>query len=136
MFNITTRSNILKSSFRNAVFHQSRTLQQRYTNSQAQTVKRGAFDTTGIFIFSSICLGTFGLGVWQIQRYKGKVDLISTSSDISLQDAVALPPSQTERQLMEDLTLHTGHRFLLSGRFDHSKGLHRPASVALRKASL
>ena len=52
------------------------------------------------------------------------MDLISTSSDISLQDAVALPPSQTERQLMEDLALHTGHRFLLTGRFDHSKGKH------------
>lgn len=122
-------------------------------NNQKQAVKNTPFDTTGIVIFSSICLGSFGLGVWQLQRwvtlstcyhhflcnkytsnttnikslnffhrYNWKANLVSAVGEISLDDAMELPSSPTQKQLTDDLISTLGRRFVLTGRFDHSKG--------------
>ncbi len=41
----------------------------------------GEFGTAGRIFFSSLCLFTFGLGVWQTQRYFEKVDMVQTRKE-------------------------------------------------------
>jgi hypothetical protein len=69
----------------------------------------------GPAVFSSVCLGAFGLGVWQIKRYQWKVNLLQTMADRAKEDPLEF------NEMREALV---GRRVLLNGTFDHSQGIH------------
>ncbi|KAL3786867.1 hypothetical protein HJC23_013788 [Cyclotella cryptica] len=48
----------------------------RPTSNNAPTEKTNAISTAGTLFFTSLCAITFGLGVWQTQRYFEKVELV------------------------------------------------------------
>ena len=78
-------------------------------------------DVAGIVVFGSICLGTFGLGCWQVQRYNWKVDLLKTAKERYEMEAQVLPERKlSQGELYEYLQDISGQRLALTGSFDHS----------------
>mmetsp|Transcript_20144 Transcript_20144/g.28873 ORF Transcript_20144/g.28873 Transcript_20144/m.28873 type:complete len:278 (+) Transcript_20144:76-909(+) len=85
-------------------------------------------DKIGIVVFSSICIGTFSLGVWQIQRYHWKTNKID-----SMKDSLSCEPVDA-LTLNNDFSKLNGRRIKIKGYFDHSKELKlglRSAPVSL-----
>jgi surfeit locus 1 family protein len=69
----------------------------------------------GQAFFGSLCVGTFGLGVWQTQRYFEKVELVEKRQrDLSMDP---VPLESYEKLLKTDNFC----RLQLSGRFDHRR---------------
>lgn len=62
----------------------------------------------GVVFFGSLCLGTFGLGVWQTKRYIEKVEMIEERDR-----RMGLPPTENVNA--------TEGRIRLKGTFDHKK---------------
>lgn len=89
--------------FPSAGFFQLKIQQQTMT---AQVQK--PLGKAGIAFFGSLCAGTFGLGVWQTQRYTQKVELLAKRDR-----DMALAPSNNVRS--------TVGRIQVRGTFDHEK---------------
>jgi surfeit locus 1 family protein len=89
----------------------------------------------GVVFFGSLCLGTFGLGVWQSKRYGEKVE------QLALRDAaMALPPSDNLYENDSDdnavVVVGGGRRIRLRGTFDHAKEFYvGPRGSPLRQST-
>lgn len=57
----------------------------------AASASQPGLSLAGKFVFGSLCAGTFGLGVWQTQRYLEKVELVEARAN-----ALAQPPLDVE----------------------------------------
>lgn len=68
----------------------------------------------GQAFFGSLCVGTFGLGVWQTQRYFQKVELVAQRTADLAQDPVA--PANCDDALRDSF-----RRFQLTGKFDYNR---------------
>lgn len=98
----------------------------RLSHRRASTGRAAALsggDMAGIAVFSSISAVTFGLGVWQYQRYHWKVNLIAEGRDNMKCDAEELSVSSNLDKL-------NGRQVRFTGTFDHSRevlvGLRAP----------
>ena len=84
------------------------------------TEKYRKIDIAGIFVFSSISLFTFGLGIWQWQRYEGKIELLRNG-----QQSLAMPPialsntSYSRNEISQLIKDNKGHLVMLEGIYDH-----------------
>ena len=73
-------------------------------------------------VFSTICLSTMGLGIWQVKRYFWKVDLIETIKHASHAAPVVLDAARMRSSsTMNDLE---GKVALVTGRFDHNNEIY------------
>lgn len=68
----------------------------------------------GKAVFGSLCAGTFGLGVWQTQRYYEKRDLIRRR-----QADLEAPPLKTTTTTARDVPSSSFRRVHLRGRYRH-----------------
>ena len=89
---------------------------------------KGNSNGLGILFFSSICLTTLGLGVWQTKRYFWKLDMIADAAERYNRDAGAGGepiPSTTLMSSYSSLANHVkslkGQKVVLRGEFDHSR---------------
>jgi cytochrome oxidase assembly protein ShyY1 len=79
-------------------------------------------DVLGMAVFSTICLSTMGLGIWQVKRYFWKVDLIETIKHASHAAPVVLDAARMRSSsTMNDLE---GKVALVTGRFDHNNEIY------------
>ena len=89
----------------------------------------GALDILGILVFGSACVGTFGLGVWQVQRYFEKIQTIEDSvkrmheppHPLALPSSSSSSSSSQQQDVVDALHENQGRVLLLQGTFDHSK---------------
>jgi surfeit locus 1 family protein len=98
--------------------------------SATATTKQG-LSLAGKAVFGSLCAGTFGLGVWQTQRYFEKQTLVEQRNQ-----ALALDPAQNELPASEEGSSSTSFRRIqLQGQYVHSAevlvGPRGPPSGAL-----
>ena len=78
-------------------------------------------DTLGMVVFGAICLSTFGLGVWQLQRYKWKVSLLEQTKKAFELDSEAVPKRDLGQvELFSYLQGKYGQRITMKGEFDHA----------------
>ena len=85
----------------------------------AAAASQKGLSLAGQAFFGSLCVGTFGLGVWQTQRYFEKVNLVAKR-----QKDLAEEPIQPSNY-QQDLQSGTGsfRRYQLRGRWDHEHEL-------------
>jgi cytochrome oxidase assembly protein ShyY1 len=86
----------------------------------------------GVVFFGSLCLGTFGLGVWQSKRYGEKVEQLARRDA-----AMALPPSDNLYENDDNaVVVGGGRRIRLRGTFDHAKEFYvGPRGSPLRQST-
>jgi surfeit locus 1 family protein len=88
--------------------------------SSTATPAQSSKDTLGIAIFGAICLSTCGLGVWQLQRYTWKVDLLEQTKKAFELDSEAVPQRAFgQAELFAYLQEKYGQRIAIKGEFDH-----------------
>ncbi len=75
----------------------------------------------GVLLFSSVCALAGGLGVWQLQRYNWKVQLIQDTQQ-KLQGApIELGKFKSQNELYEYVTKSIGNRIIIEGVYDYEK---------------
>ena len=75
----------------------------------------------GILLFSSVCILAGGLGVWQMQRYNWKIQLIEETKEKLQGNPVVLDNFKSQNELYEYMTKAVGHRIIVEGVYDHEK---------------
>jgi len=107
-------------------------LNRRLLSSTTETVKTTVGkkkNWVGIVFFSSLCVGTSCLGVWQLQRYDWKVNLIETLKKRSQEPAIDFT-DKNSNNLIDDVEEYRSRRIKISGVFDHDNEIQ----VGLRAA--
>lgn len=79
------------------------------------------YDGVGIGIFSGICFGAAGLGIWQMQRYQWKTDLVLESRKQLSDKPFSLPQCSSQHNTFETLKQHKNMRVKITGTFMHDK---------------
>ena len=80
----------------------------------------GRRDAAGIAVFSSICLGAAGLGVWQMQRYQWKMSVIEEIERKMHAPPEAMPSKLAQYELAEYVEQIRGRAMKVTGTFDHA----------------
>lgn len=75
----------------------------------------------GYAFFGSLCLGTFGLGCWQLQRYQWKLGVASDQKSKYGQEPQLLPESSSQSLLRETVAQLIGRRISTTGTYEHTK---------------
>jgi len=91
------------------------------TNAPSQD--RSATDNLGVAVFTSICLGAFGLGCWQTKRYLWKVDVMDEQRKRYLQEPETIPEGggMDQHHVAELVQSLKGRRISVTGTFLHDK---------------
>ena len=90
---------------------------QKLCNGTARTGGAIRIDR-GYLLFSAICAGTFGLGVWQIQRYYWKIDVIKKAEiKFAEVDKPMLSPSRSDLSSTSACT-----KVVIEGKYLHENG--------------
>jgi surfeit locus 1 family protein len=97
-----------------------RTFSTSSAEASAKSKPPSKTDVAGIAVFGSICLGTFGLGCWQLQRYNWKVDLMDEAKKRYSMDAQVIGDRKfSQSEMYDSLQDISGQRLALKGTFDH-----------------
>ena len=98
---------------------------RKFSNAAA-TNPSGGFDM-GVLVFGGVCLGAFGLGCWQVQRYNWKVDLIAElKQKFAESNQQATVPLLLDRQQVSSSAAKggggvAGRRYIVRGEFLHDR---------------
>jgi cytochrome oxidase assembly protein ShyY1 len=76
-------------------------------------------DIIGSLLFGSICLGAGTLGVWQVQRYYWKVDLMERERNLLLEFPLELPRYPSQRLFSDETKILKGKCVELFGEYLH-----------------
>ena len=90
------------------------------TTSSSSSQQPNRRDNAGIVVFSSICLGAAGLGVWQMQRYSWKINVIDEISRRLNEPPESIPAKLTQYELAEYVEQIRGRVLKITGTFDHT----------------
>ena len=97
-----------------------RTFSTSSAEASAKSKTPSKTNVAGIAVFGSICLGTFGLGCWQLQRNNWKVDLMDEAKKRYLMDAQVIGDRKfSQSEMYDSLQDISGQRLALKGTFDH-----------------
>lgn len=75
----------------------------------------------GVAFFGGMCLGTFGLGCWQVQRYQWKLGVAADQKAKYLAEPTALPECSSQLHVLETVSQLSGRRISTSGTYEHGK---------------
>ena len=94
---------------------------RRVTSFSTASQPQSGRDTLGIAVFGAICLTTCGLGVWQLQRYTWKVEMLEQTKKAFELDSEAVPQRAFgQAELFTYLQQKYGQRIAIKGVFDHA----------------
>ena len=91
----------------------------RKCSSAPVTAPMSMMNMAGVAVFSSICFGAIGLGIWQTKRYAWKIGVIEQSKT-KLNDAADIIPDLKQADLVAYVSQMRGRRVSVTGTFDHS----------------
>ena len=90
------------------------------TTSSSSSSSQPIRDNAGIVVFSSICLGAAGLGIWQMRRYAWKINMIEEITRRMNEPPEAIPAKMTQYELAEYVEQIRGRVLQVTGTFDHN----------------
>lgn len=81
----------------------------------------GGPSVLSIAFFGGMCLGTFGLGCWQVQRYQWKLGVAAEQKSKYLAEPTVLPECSSQLHVLETVSQLGGRRISTSGTYEHGK---------------
>ena len=90
-------------------------------SSHSKSSSGSSGDVLGMLFFGSLCAATFGLGVWQVQRYQEKTASIEQSQQLLREPPLPLVNQHGQSTLSSAVSSLRGRLLTIEGEFMHDR---------------